>query len=42
VNRQQLPDPRRVMHDCDEAALKWWRMLGVGDDALGVLGNRWW
>jgi hypothetical protein len=42
VNRQQLPDPRRVMHDCDEAALKWWRMLGVGDDALGVLGKRWW
>lgn len=42
VEREHLPDPRRVMHECDDAALGWWRRLGLGDEVLAVLGKRWW
>ena len=42
VEREQVPDPRRVMHECDDAALGWWRRLGLGDEVLAVLGKRWW
>ena len=40
VHGRHLPDARRIMHDYDGVALKWWRMVGVPDEALGVLLKR--
>jgi GTPase-associated protein 1, N-terminal domain type 2/GTPase-associated protein 1, middle domain len=39
---QHSADPRRLTQAYDAAAVRWWRMVGVKDDALGALNKRWW